>query len=78
MASGNQPVQLGEALRCQARTRSSLPCRGPAVKGKRRCRMHGGTNLGAPKGNRNALKHGGRSAATVAAAKYLREIGRLV
>ena len=26
----------------------------PAVKGKRRCRMHGGTNAGAPKGNRNA------------------------
>ncbi len=23
-----------------------------------RCRMHGGTNPGAPKGNQNALKHG--------------------
>lgn len=23
-----------------------------------RCRMHGGTNPGAPKGNRNALRHG--------------------
>ncbi|WP_425516632.1 hypothetical protein [Sphingobium phenoxybenzoativorans] len=28
------------------------------MKGKRRCRMHGGTNPGAPKGNKNALKHG--------------------
>jgi uncharacterized protein YjcR len=23
-----------------------------------RCRMHGGTSLGAPKGNKNAFKHG--------------------
>ncbi len=31
----------------------------PAVKGKRRCRMHGGAEgSGAPKGNKNALKHG--------------------
>ena len=31
----------------------------PAVSGKKRCRMHGGAEgSGAPKGNRNALKHG--------------------
>ena len=31
----------------------------PAVNGKRRCRMHGGAERsGAPKGNKNALKHG--------------------
>ncbi len=31
----------------------------PAVKGKRRCRMHGGPEgSGAPRGNKNALKHG--------------------
>ena len=41
-----------------------------AVKGKRRCRMHGGTNPGAPKGNRNAYKHGGRSAARMAVPRY--------
>ncbi len=27
--------------------------------------MHGGTNLGAPKGNQNARKHGGYSAKTM-------------
>ncbi|WP_420006865.1 hypothetical protein [Tsuneonella aeria] len=48
------------------------------MKGRKRCRMHGGTNPGAPKGNRNAWKHGGRSAETMAAARYLREIARLV
>ncbi len=31
----------------------------PAVKGERRCRMRGGAEgSGAPKGNKNALKHG--------------------
>ncbi len=40
--------------------------------------MHGGTNPGAPKGNRNAGKHGGYSAKTKAAVSYLKEIARLV
>jgi glucans biosynthesis protein len=40
--------------------------------------MHDGTNPGAPKGNRNAWKHGGRSAGAMAAARYLRTIARLV
>ena len=33
------------------------PCQSPAMKNGR-CRMHGGPSLGAPKGNKNALKHG--------------------
>jgi hypothetical protein len=40
--------------------------------------MHGGTNPGAPKGNRNAYKHGGRSAATMALARYLRQLARQI
>jgi len=45
--------------RCGAKTRSGCPCQAPAVAGKRRCRMHGGAaGSGAPKGNRNGLKHG--------------------
>ncbi|MFC3215683.1 hypothetical protein [Novosphingobium panipatense] len=48
------------------------------MKGRKRCRMHGGTNWGAPKGNRNALKHGGRSAATLAAARWLKTVVELV
>jgi glucans biosynthesis protein len=45
--------------RCGARTRSGLLCRSPAVRGKKRCRMHGGAKgSGAPRGNTNALKHG--------------------
>ena len=50
---------MNQAPRCGARTRSGNPCRSPVVKGKRRCRMHGGAKgSGAPKGNRNACKHG--------------------
>ena len=34
-------------------------CRSPAVRGKKRCRMHGGAKRsGAPRGNQNPLKHG--------------------
>jgi hypothetical protein len=45
--------------RCGARTRFGSACRAPAVRGKKRCRMHGGAKgSGAPKANRNARKHG--------------------
>jgi hypothetical protein len=45
--------------RCGARTRRGAACRAPAVSGKTRCRMHGGAKgSGAPKDNKNALKHG--------------------
>lgn len=40
--------------------------------------MHGGTNPGAPKGNRNAWKHGGRSAEAVAASRYVKAIAELL
>lgn len=57
-----QPANLANAPRCGARTRSGRECRSPAVRGRQRCRMHGGTNSGAPMRNRNAWKHGNRSA----------------
>ncbi len=48
-----------ESPRCGAKTRSGRACSSPAVRGKKRCRMHGGAKgSGAPLGNRNALKHG--------------------
>ena len=61
-----------------AQTRSGAECQSPAVKGKRRCRMHGGTNPGPPKANRNARKHGGYSAATQQAVRRLRELAKFV
>ena len=45
--------------RCGAKTRCGGSCRSPAVRGKRRCRMHGGApKSGAPRRNHNARKHG--------------------
>ena len=45
--------------RCGAKTRSGGSCRSPAVRGKRRCRMHGGApGSGAPRANQNARRHG--------------------
>jgi hypothetical protein len=45
--------------RCGAKTRSGGACRSPAVRGRKRCRMHGGAQeSGAPRANRNARKHG--------------------
>ena len=53
------------APRCGARTKSNngKPCRCPAVRGKARCRVHGGAKgSGAKHGNMNALKHGNATA----------------
>jgi hypothetical protein len=41
--------RLMNAPRCGAKTRKGTPCQGFAVRGKKRCRMHGGTNPGRPK-----------------------------
>ena len=49
------------APRCGARTKryNGRPCRSPAVRGKKRCRIHGGgKGSGAKQNNKNALKHG--------------------
>lgn len=45
--------------RCGAKTRAGGSCRAPAMRGKRRCRKHGGApGSGAPTGNQNARRHG--------------------
>lgn len=49
------------APRCGAKTKrnNGAPCKSPALRGKNRCRMHGGAKgSGAQSGNANALKHG--------------------
>ena len=66
-----------ESPRCGAKTRSGAPCKSPVVKGKRRCRMHGGAEgSGAPKGNQNALKHGRFTREAIQRRKYLRALRR--
>ena len=79
------PVQNKLAMhlsrRCGARTRNGSPCRSAAMPNGR-CRMHGGMSPGAPKGNKNAFKHGHYTAEAIASrreiAKLLRDARALV
>src|SRR5437868_5257185 len=60
------PSPMNQARRCHARSkRSGKPCQALAVKGWGVCRMHGAGG-GAPKGNKNALKHGRYTAEAIA------------
>jgi hypothetical protein len=61
--------------RCGAHCRTTgQPCRNAAT-ANGRCRMHGGTNPGVPKGNRNAFKHGRYTAEAIASR---REVAALI
>jgi hypothetical protein len=62
------------AKRYGAKTRRGKPCHSPAM-ANGRCRMHGGPSLGAPKGNRNAFKHGRHTTMAIA---QRREISALI
>jgi uncharacterized protein YjcR len=62
------PIHLSR--RCAAQTRNGGRCQSPAMTNGR-CRMHGGLSPGAPKGNKNALKHGRYSAAALAERKRI-------
>ena len=74
----NNPMQalhMHQGKRCRARTRRGSPCQSPAMKNGR-CRMHGGTSPGAPKGNKNALKHGRYTAEAIARRREIAELIR--
>jgi hypothetical protein len=69
LRNGNPPGRLADAPRCGAKSRrTGLPCRAPACRGKRRCRMHGGkstgpkTAAGLERSKRARWKHGSYSA----------------
>jgi ribosomal protein L32 len=47
-------ANMAKAPRCGAKTRAGHSCRQAAVKGRSRCRMHGGAKgSGGPRGDRN-------------------------
>jgi len=63
--------------RCGAKTRSGKPCMSPSVSGKKRCRMHGGApGSGAPRGNKNALRHGRYTREAIEERRQLRALLR--
>jgi hypothetical protein len=55
----NNPLKDNLKTKCLAKTRRGTLCQKSLVKGKNRCRMHGGAKgSGAKIGNKNAFKHG--------------------
>lgn len=65
--------------RCGARNRAGEPCKAPALRGRPRCRLHGGHSPGAPQGERNgAWKHGRRSERLKEAKAVVRACSRSV
>jgi hypothetical protein len=70
-------LPMHQALRCHAKSkRSGLQCRAPAVRGYAVCRMHGAGG-GAPKGNRNAIKHGEFAAKALALKRDIHALARM-
>jgi hypothetical protein len=46
LKNGNPSGNPSAAPRCGARTRKGTPCGCPAMRGKKRCRLHGGLSTG--------------------------------
>ncbi|QDF36563.1 HGGxSTG domain-containing protein [Bradyrhizobium symbiodeficiens] len=66
---------MAASPRCGAGTREGHACRAPAMRGKLRCRMHGGApGSGAPWANRNAQKHGAFTLERIAERRAIREL----
>ncbi|WP_374394403.1 HGGxSTG domain-containing protein [Sphingopyxis sp.] len=72
-----EPLQLASAPRCLARTRSGTACQSPVMRGRKRCRLHGGASPGAPTGEANGnYKHGMRTKAAIAERRKLTNLAR--
>jgi hypothetical protein len=76
----NQSVEtrldnLQSAPRCGARTRAGTPCQRPALRGRTRCRLHGGLSPGAPRGSRNGnYRDGSWTKETLEERRWLRSL----
>ena len=61
--------------RCGAKIRCGGSCRSPAMRDKKRCRMHGGApESGAPEGNQNARKQGRFTRVAIAERKQIQAL----
>jgi hypothetical protein len=68
---------LIQAPRCGAKARAGGSCRCPAIRGRRRCRLHGGLSPGAPRGPKNGnFKNGDWTAEAIEERKWLRSLVR--
>ena len=68
-------ANLGRAPRCGAKTKAGTPCRWPAIRGRKRCRLHGGLSPGAPKGRSNGnYRNGTWTAEAIEERNWLRSL----
>jgi hypothetical protein len=68
---------LRGAPRCGTKTRAGSPCERPALRGRGRCRLHGGLSGGAPRGVKNGnYRTGDWTAEAVEERKWLRSVVR--
>ena len=71
----NRLRNLRQAQRCGALTRAGEPCRRPAIRGRRRCRLHGGLSPGAPRGAKNGnFRNGNWTAEAIEERRWLRSL----
>jgi hypothetical protein len=71
------PCHSDTAPRCGARTRAGKSCRRPPIRGRKRCRLHGGLSPGAPHGLKNGnFKNGDWTAEAIEERKWLRSLVR--
>ena len=68
---------LRQAPRCGARTPGTA-CQRPAVRGRKRCRLHGGLSPGAPRGHKNGnFRNGNWTNDVVEERRWLRSLVQL-
>jgi hypothetical protein len=71
-------ANLRRAPRCEAMTRAGTPCQRPALRGRKRCRLHGGLSTGAPRGPKNGnFRYGNWTAEAIEERRWLRSLVQL-
>jgi hypothetical protein len=76
----NQEVEirlanLRRAPRCGALTRARTACQRPALRGRKRCRLHGALSPGAPRGHENGnFRNGNWTADAIEERRWLRSL----
>jgi hypothetical protein len=68
-------ANLRHAARCGAMTRAGMPCQRPALRGRKRCRLHGAASPGAPRGHENGnFRNGNWTADAIEERRWLRSL----
>ena len=71
-------ANMRAAPRCGAKTRRGTPCQCPAIRGRSRCRIHGGLSPGAPRGKGNGkFKEGYWTAEAVEERRWVKDMLQL-